>query len=163
MSKTCPPSWKKCNSSYSLRQGCIKCELEQLECLRSEDTPHRPMNTHTIDSYWNPSQNKTKSKLQVERICQNFKFVNFETTLHTIHLLELLDNMCKYAMDPGGIVEDTERTRFCPQTDRQMGRQTYGQGETSILSFKFVEWRVKQWILICIYILITRNLHKMCN
>ena len=25
--------------------------------------------------------------------------------------------MCKYEMDPTSIVEDTERTRFCPQTD----------------------------------------------
>ena len=43
--------------------------------------------------------------------------------------------MCKYEMDPTGIVEDTERTRFCPQTDRQ----TDGQGETSIPPFNFVE------------------------
>ena len=26
--------------------------------------------------------------------------------------------MCKYEMDPMSIIEDTERTRFCPQTDR---------------------------------------------
>ena len=26
-------------------------ELEQLECLRSEDTPCRPMITHTIDQF----------------------------------------------------------------------------------------------------------------
>ena len=30
--------------------------LEQLERLRSENTPHRPMITHTIDSYQIPSQ-----------------------------------------------------------------------------------------------------------
>ena len=30
----------------------------------------------------------------------------------------LLDKMCKYEMDPTSIVEDTERTRFCPQTDK---------------------------------------------
>ena len=39
-------------------------QLEQLERLRSEDTPHRLMITHTIESYWIPSQKKTKSKLQ---------------------------------------------------------------------------------------------------
>ena len=39
-------------------------KLEQLERLRSEDTPHRLMITHTIESYWIPSQ-KTKSKLQI--------------------------------------------------------------------------------------------------
>ena len=26
--------------------------------------------------------------------------------------------MCKYEMDPASIVEDTERTRFCTQTDK---------------------------------------------
>ena len=26
--------------------------------------------------------------------------------------------MCKYEMDQTSIVEDTEQTRFCPQTDR---------------------------------------------
>ena len=36
--------------------------------------------------------------------------------------------MFKYEMDPVSIVEDTERTLFCPQTDGW----TDGQGETSI-------------------------------
>ena len=31
-------------------------QLEQLERLRSENTPHRPMITHTIDSYQFPSK-----------------------------------------------------------------------------------------------------------
>ena len=31
-------------------------QLEQLERLRSEDTPRRLMITHTIESYWIPSQ-----------------------------------------------------------------------------------------------------------
>ena len=30
-------------------------KLEQLERLRSEDTPSRLMITHTIESYWIPS------------------------------------------------------------------------------------------------------------
>ena len=42
-----------------------KTQLEQLERLHSEDTPHRLMITHTIESYWIPSQKKTKSKLQI--------------------------------------------------------------------------------------------------
>ena len=41
-------------------------ELEQLECLHSEDTPRRLMITHSIDSLWIPSQKKTKSKLQIK-------------------------------------------------------------------------------------------------
>ena len=40
-------------------------KLEQLEHLRSEETPRRLMITHTIESYWIPSQKKTKSKLQI--------------------------------------------------------------------------------------------------
>ena len=43
----------------------INTQLEQLERLRSEDTPRRLMITHTIESYWIPSQKKTKSKLQI--------------------------------------------------------------------------------------------------
>ena len=42
-----------------------RCKLEQLERLRSEDTPRRLMITRTIESYWIPSQKKTKSKLQI--------------------------------------------------------------------------------------------------
>ena len=35
-------------------------------------------------------------------------------------------------MDMASIVEDTERTQFCPQTDRQTtDRQTDGQDETN--------------------------------
>ena len=40
-------------------------ELEQVESLRSEDILRRLMITHTIESYWIPSQKKTKSKLQI--------------------------------------------------------------------------------------------------
>ena len=36
------------------------CKLEQLERLRSEDTPRRLMITHTIVSCWIPSQNKVE-------------------------------------------------------------------------------------------------------
>ena len=65
------------------------------------------------------------------------KVTNFEKLpkLHATHLLKLLDNMCKYEMDPMSIIEDTERTRFGPQTDRR----TDGQGDTSIPPINFVE------------------------
>ena len=56
----------------------IKLELER---LRSEDTPRRLMITHTIKSYWIPSQKNTKSKLQIQRIRQNIKLLNFETNI----------------------------------------------------------------------------------
>ena len=56
-------------------------KLEQLERLRSEDTPCRLMITHTIESYWIPSQMKTKWNLQISRIRQNFKFLKLETNI----------------------------------------------------------------------------------
>ena len=48
-----------------LFQKTWQFQLEQLERLRSEDTPRRLMITDTIESYWIPSQKKTKSKSQI--------------------------------------------------------------------------------------------------
>ena len=66
-----------------------KYELEQLERPCPENTPHphpHLMITHTIDSYWIPSQKKTKSKIQIQSICQNFTLLSFEKThLHMQH------------------------------------------------------------------------------
>ena len=67
------------------------------------------------------------------RQSQTYKFKKFakisyflilKRALHSTHPLKLLDKMCKYEMDPMSIVADTERTRFCPQTDRRTDRQT---------------------------------------
>ena len=62
-------------------------ELEQLERLCSEDTPHRLMITHTIDqfilltsSYLIPSQNKVKAK-KLEKLVKNWNFRNFVINL----------------------------------------------------------------------------------
>ena len=77
-------------------------KLEQLERLRSEDTPA---------ASWLPIP-LTKSQLQISN------FWILKQALHTTHLLKLLDKMCKYEMDLMSIVEDTEQTRFYPQTDR---------------------------------------------
>ena len=64
---------------------------------------------------------------------QSYKFKKFaKISLHATHFLKLLDKMCKYQMDPVSIVEDTERTWFCPQTDRR----TDGQGDTSLPPFQ---------------------------
>ena len=49
----------------AFRKTKLNKKLEQLEHLHSEDTPCRLMITHTIESYWIPSQNKTKSKLHI--------------------------------------------------------------------------------------------------
>ena len=61
----------------------LRFELEQLERLRSEDTPRRPMITHTIDhfilnpksilltsSYRIPSQNKVIAE-KLEKLAKN--------------------------------------------------------------------------------------------
>ena len=50
---------------FSFNEMYFKMKLEQLERLRSEDTPRRLMITHTIESYWIQSQKETKSKLQI--------------------------------------------------------------------------------------------------
>ena len=76
----------------------LQCELEQLECLRSEIAPHRPMITHTRGSQKIPSQNKTKSKLQIFKKLPKIQIL--QETLHATHLLKLLDKMYKYEMDP---------------------------------------------------------------
>ena len=46
--------------NYIITMLFIKCKLEQLERLRSEDIPRRLMITHTIESWWIPSQNKVE-------------------------------------------------------------------------------------------------------
>ena len=108
-------------------------QLGWLEHLCSEDTPCRLMIIHSIESYWIPSQKKTKSKLQILKNSPKFHICKIlKQTLHATHLLKLLDKMCKYEMDPTSTVEDTEGTGFCPQTDRQTDRQ----GETSIPPFQ---------------------------
>ena len=46
-------------------------KLEQLERLRSEDTPRRLMITHTIESYGIPSQNESR---KIRKISEKLKF-----------------------------------------------------------------------------------------
>ena len=44
-----------------------KYEMDPMSIVEDtgKDTPRRLMITHTIESYWIPSQKKTKSKLQI--------------------------------------------------------------------------------------------------
>ena len=99
---------------------------EQLECLGSEYTLRYPMITHTIDSYWIQSKKKTKVKVAHWKDLSKLLFRILKKSLHTTHLLKLLDKMCKYEMDPASSVEDSERTRFCPQMDRWTDGRTDG-------------------------------------
>ena len=54
-----------------------------------------------------------------QKLAKNSNLEILQKPLHGTHLLKLLDKMCKYEMDPTNIVEDTEQTRFCPQTNGQ--------------------------------------------
>ena len=63
-------------------------------------------------------------------------FRSLKQTLHTTHFLKLLVKMCE--TDPTSIVEDTERTRFCPQTDRRTDGQT-DKVKPVYTPFNFVE------------------------
>ena len=48
-----------------------------------EDAPRRPMITCTIDSYWIPSKNKTKLKLQIFAKTSNFRILKKLFTWYT--------------------------------------------------------------------------------
>ena len=56
----------------------LQIQLEQLERLRSEDTPRRLMITHTIESYWIQSQNESR---KIRKISEKLKFLNFVINL----------------------------------------------------------------------------------
>ena len=79
-------------------------KLEQLERLRSEDTP-RP---HDYPYYWPPhigSQVRTRSK-DLEDIGQG------QRSSHATYLLMLVIICTKYGKNPSTTVDATERTRF---------------------------------------------------
>ena len=61
------------------------------------------------------------------KIAKNSNFKILYETVHTIHLLKLLDKMCKYEMDPTRTVGVTEQTRDAGWTDGRMDGQTDGQ------------------------------------
>ena len=117
-----------CRSRICAPCTCCSIELEQLERLRSEDTPAASLLPILLSHI--VSQVKRRQS-------QSYKFKEFtkisncwilKQTLHATHFLKLLDKICKYERDPMSIVEDTERTRFCPQTDRRID----GQVKTSL-------------------------------
>ena len=89
-------------------------KLEQVERLHSE-IPHA--------APW-----LRRSKLQILKNCQKFKFLNYARTLYMTHLLMLLDKMYKYEMEPTRTLGATERTRNAGWTDRRTdGRTEWNQ------------------------------------
>ena len=77
---------------------------------------------------------------------------NFEEIFTRITPSEVA-KMCKYEIDLVSIVEDTERTLSCPQTDRWTDGRTDGQGETSKTpSTSLSRGFKKQWLIQINYI-----------
>ena len=113
-------------------------ELEQLERLRSEDTPRRLMITHTIGSYWIPSQKNNRSR--TENITERTRFSKSmsndledigqgQRSSHATHLLMLVIICTKYGKNPSRTVDATERTRF--SRSRPNDLEDIGQGQRS--------------------------------
>ena len=84
---------------------------------------------HTSDSHQIPSQNNTKSYLQNLQNCQKFKFLIVRQTLHETHLLELLDKMYRYEVDPTRTVSATERIRDAGRTGGHTNGRIDGRTE----------------------------------
>ena len=114
----------------------INRKLEQLERLRSEDTPAASWLPIPLSHIGSQVKRRQSQSHKFKKIATISNFWILKWTLHATHLLKLLHKMCKYEMDPMSILEDTERTRFCPQTDRRTDgrtdRRTDGQCDTSI-------------------------------
>ena len=107
-------------------------QLEQLERLRSEDTTAASWLPIPLSHIGSQVKRRQSQSYKFKKFAKISNFWILKRALHATHLLKLLDKMCKYEMDPMSIVEDTERTRFCPQTDRRTDGRTDGQGDTSI-------------------------------
>ena len=104
-----------------------------------------PLLPHEYPYYWVILDPESKEdKVKIVKVKEFVKISNFsilKQTLHATHPLKLLDKMCTYEMDLTSIVEVTEQTLFCPQTDggtdgRTDGRMTWNQYTPS---FNFVE------------------------
>ena len=128
--------------TYYFMLGSELIKLEQLECLRSDDTPAASWLPILLD----PKSKEDKVKVTNLKNLPKFQIFEFWNK-HYTHvlcnvclkiqifywdLLKLLDKMCKYEMDPTSIVEDAERTRFCPQTDRRTRWNQYTPLSTSL-------------------------------
>ena len=79
----------------------LKVKLEQLERLRSEDTPRSLMITHTIESCWIPSQNKVERPW---RYRSRSKVITCDTPSHASNHLyqiwkESIQNYRRYRAD----------------------------------------------------------------
>ena len=114
-------------------------KLEQLERLRSEDTPRHLMITHIIESYWIPSQKNNRSR--TENVTEQTRFSKSRSndledvgqgqrSPHATHLLMLMIICTKYGKNPSRTVDATERTRF--SRPRPNDLEDVSQGQRSL-------------------------------
>ena len=112
---------------YGNRVTKLKTRPTRIERLRSEDTPRRPMITHTIDqfilnpksilltsSYRIPSQNKVKAE-ELEKIAENWNFRIMLYIQHATHPLMVVIICGKYGNNRSRTENVTERTDFQSQ------------------------------------------------
>ena len=99
----------------------ILIKLAQLERLRSEDTSIASWLPILLSNIGSQVKRRWKSKLRILRF---LKIWNKRYTQHTFWSCLIRCANMQWIMDPTSIVEDTERTRFCPQTDRRTDGQT---------------------------------------
>ena len=104
----------------------VKCQ-SKLECLHSEDTPRRLMITHTIESYWIPSQNQFYCKVMAK---WPWRYKSRSKALHAT-LPQMVEIICtKYGKNPSRTVDATEQTRF--SSPRPNDLEDIGQGQRSL-------------------------------
>ena len=134
------PTLKGIRKCFKNQNSNNKTKLEQLERLRSEDAPAASWLPILLSHIGSQVRRRQSQSYKFEEFAKISNFLILKQTSHATHFLKLLDKMCKYERNPMGIVEETERTRFCPQTDRrtdwQTNGRTDGQAETSIPPFQ---------------------------
>ena len=113
-------------------------QLEQLERLRSEDTPRRLMITHTIESYLIPSPKNNRSR--TENVTERTRFSKSRSndledtgqgqrSSHATHPLMAVIICGKYGNNRSRTENVTERTRF--SKSRLNDLEDIGQGQRS--------------------------------
>ena len=116
----------------------IQVKLEQLERLRSEDTPRRFMITHTTESYWIPGQKNNQSR--TEKVTEQTRFSKSrwndledigqgQRWSHTTHPLRVVIICGKYGNNRSRTENVTERTRFSKSRSNDL--EDIGQGQKS--------------------------------
>ena len=118
----------------------------ELEGLRSEIPPAAPwLPILVIHIRSQVKTNKTKSKLQILKNWQKFRFKILQKAVHPTHLLKLLDKMYKFEMDPTRTVGATERTRDAGWTDGQTEWNQYSPQQLRCAEGIIIHWPLVTW------------------